>query len=142
MTRILNEEVRVISFDDVPLLTLFASRTNVPPAAAMEYACFDIIRGNLYLLEIVLFEREMLELTQAMFANTIKDDADRQQTSLWRTAVLREIKDKAYLSLLHLFPEGSRGDFDKITKEFADIYSGESIDLSPSHVADCIRRMG
>lgn len=101
----------------------------------------DVLRKNVHLLKIIIFEEQMMELTLSIAQRPLSGiEYESFQTSGWHGQLLRMIKDQASKELFDLFPEDERPNFDQRIKDYADTFADE-IDLSPSHIADCVERM-
>ena len=101
----------------------------------------DVLNKNIHLLEIIVFEQQMMTLMLSIIQRPLSDtEHEAFEIHGWYGQLLRRTKDIAYVKLLNLFPKSERPNFSQRVKDYAETFASE-INLSPSHIAECINKM-
>lgn len=100
----------------------------------------DVLNKNIHLLEIIVFEQQMMTLASSIVRKLSAAEHEAFEIHGWYGQLLRRTKDIAYVKLLNLFPKSERPNFSQRIKDYAETFASE-IDLSPSHIAECINKM-
>lgn len=100
----------------------------------------DVLSKNIHLLEIIVFEQEMMTLMVSIQRPLSDTEYEAFEIQGWYGQLLRRTKDIAYVKLLKLFPKSERPNFSQRIKDYAETFASE-INLSPSHIAECINKM-